>query len=125
MFKDYYSILGIPENVTPKQIKAAYRTQSLKWHPDKNPDRDTTEQMKDINEAYSILSNADTRARYDKEYQFYQYANPKNSSKQTSASEDNDYDIPWFGQLMTKPQLIAYLYQFDLWIEKYNIQIKI
>ena len=39
--------------------------------------------------------------------------------------EDNDYDIPWFGQLMTKPQLIAYLYQFDLWIEKYNIQIKI
>ena len=85
MFKDYYSILGIPENVTPEQIKAAYRTQALKWHPDKNPDRDTTEQMKDINEAYSILSNADTRARYDKEYQFYQYANPKNSSKQTSA----------------------------------------
>ena len=93
MFKDYYSILGIPENVTPEQIKDAYRTQALKWHPDKNPDRDTTEQMKDINEAYSILSNADTRARYDKEYQFYQYANPKNSSKQTSASEDNDYDI--------------------------------
>ena len=93
MFKDYYSILGIPENVTPEQIKDAYRTQARKWHPDKNPDRDTTEQMKDINEAYSILSNADTRARYDKEYQFYQYANPKNSSKQTSASEDNDYDI--------------------------------
>ena len=36
-----------------------------------------------------------------------------------------DYNIPWFGQLMTKPQLIAYLYQFDLWIEKYNIEIKI
>ena len=39
--------------------------------------------------------------------------------------EDNDYDIPWFGQLMTKPQLIAYLYQIDLWIDKYNIEIKI
>ncbi len=39
--------------------------------------------------------------------------------------EENDYDIPWFGQLMTKPQLIAYLYQIDLWIEKYNIIIKI
>ena len=38
--------------------------------------------------------------------------------------DDDDYDIPWFGQLMTKPQLIAYLYQFDLWIEKYNIEIK-
>lgn len=40
-------------------------------------------------------------------------------------SDDYDYDIPWFGQLMTKPQLIAYLYQFDLWIEKYNIKINI
>ena len=38
---------------------------------------------------------------------------------------NDDYNIPWFGQLMTKPQLIAYLYQFDLWIEKYNIEIKI
>ena len=36
-----------------------------------------------------------------------------------------DYNIPWFGQLMTKPQLIAYLYQFDLWIDKYNIEIRI
>lgn len=33
--------------------------------------------------------------------------------------------LPWFGQLMTRPQLIAYLYQFDLWIEEYNIEIKI
>ena len=38
---------------------------------------------------------------------------------------DDDYNVPWFGQLMTKPQLLAYLYQFDLWIEKYNIKIQI
>ncbi len=36
-----------------------------------------------------------------------------------------DDALPWFGQLMTKPQLIAYLYQFDLWIENYHIKIKI
>ena len=36
-----------------------------------------------------------------------------------------DDTLPWFGQLMTKPQLIAYLYQFDLWIENYHIKIKI
>ncbi len=35
----------------------------------------------------------------------------------------NDINMPWFGQLMTKPQLIAYLYQFDLWIEEFNINI--
>lgn len=39
--------------------------------------------------------------------------------------EEDDYDIPWFGQLMTKPQLIAYLYQFDLWIEEYGITIDV
>ena len=39
--------------------------------------------------------------------------------------DNSDYDIPWFGQLMTKPQLIAYLYQIDLWIDKYNIDVKI
>lgn len=40
-------------------------------------------------------------------------------------NSNDDYNIPWFGQLMTKPQLLAYLYQFDLWIETYNIEIKI
>jgi asparagine synthase (glutamine-hydrolysing) len=37
----------------------------------------------------------------------------------------NNYKTPWFGQLMTGPQLIAYLYQFDLWAEEYNIILKI
>ena len=93
MFKNYYSILGIPETSTLEQIKAAYRAQALKWHPDKNPDRDTTELMKDINEAYSILSNVDARARYDKEYQFQQHVAPKSFSKQASSPKDYDYDI--------------------------------
>lgn len=39
--------------------------------------------------------------------------------------DEKNFDIPWFGQLMTKPQLIAYLYQFDLWIEKYNITLSL
>ena len=36
-----------------------------------------------------------------------------------------DNNLPWFGQLMTKPQLIAYLYQFDLWVEEFNIDIEL
>lgn len=40
-------------------------------------------------------------------------------------NSNSDYDIPWFGQLMTKPQLIAYLYQFDVWVEEYNIEIHV
>ena len=39
-------------------------------------------------------------------------------------SKEDDI-LPWFGQLMTKPQLIAYLYQFDLWVEEYHIKVEI
>lgn len=40
-------------------------------------------------------------------------------------NDKTDNNLPWFGQLMTKPQLIAYLYQFDVWIEEYNINIEL
>ena len=40
-------------------------------------------------------------------------------------NDKNDNSLPWFGQLMTKPQLIAYLYQFDIWVEEYNINIEL
>jgi asparagine synthase (glutamine-hydrolysing) len=40
-------------------------------------------------------------------------------------SQGDNYKTPWFGQLMTGPQLIAYLYQFDIWMEEYDIILKI
>lgn len=68
MLKDYYAILGISSKASQKEILDAYRRLSLKWHPDRNPDANTEEQMKDINEAYSILKDEQKRRRYDKEY---------------------------------------------------------
>lgn len=44
---------------------------------------------------------------------------------QNLLNKEEDDILPWFGQLMTRPQLIAYLYQIDLWIEKYHIEIQI
>jgi asparagine synthase (glutamine-hydrolysing) len=41
------------------------------------------------------------------------------------ATNGSSYTTPWFGQLMTGPQLIAYLYQFDLWLEEYSIILDI
>ena len=99
MLKDYYDILGITEDATIVQIKAAYRTQALKWHPDRNPGEDTSEKMKEINEAYSILSNPESRARYDKEYAaFKSFRTQKTQQNTTDCSNDdydtnNDYDI--------------------------------
>ena len=74
MFKDYFAILEVSETATPEEVKAAFKKQALKWHPDRNPGMDTTERMQEINEAYLILKDTEARERYNIEYQrFKQY----------------------------------------------------
>jgi len=65
--KDYYQILGLEKNATPEEIKAAFRKLALKYHPDVNPgnEQQAGEKFKEINEAYSVLSNAEKRKQYD------------------------------------------------------------
>jgi molecular chaperone DnaJ len=65
--RDYYEILGISQNATDQEIKSAYRKQALRYHPDKNPgDLEAEEKFKEAAEAYSVLSDAEKRARYDR-----------------------------------------------------------
>lgn len=64
--RDFYKILGISKNATPKDIKKAYRKLSIKYHPDKNPDPEAKEKYKEINEANEILSDPDKRRVYDR-----------------------------------------------------------
>lgn len=65
--KNYYKILGVPKTAQAKEIKRAYRKLALKWHPDKNKDDIKTAEIKfkDINEAYSVLSDAKKKSDYD------------------------------------------------------------
>ena len=70
-FKDYYKILGIDNiKVTNEEIKTAYRNQAKKFHPDINKES-TGEIIKDINEAYKILSNPQSKKKYDKLWNGY------------------------------------------------------
>lgn len=63
---DYYEILNISRDATAEQIKKAYRELALKYHPDRNPGNPTAEEkFKQINEAYSVLSDPTKKARYD------------------------------------------------------------
>lgn len=65
--KDYYEILGVPRDAPEADIKKAFRQLALKYHPDRNPeDKEAEEKFKEINEAYSCLSDPEKRAQYDR-----------------------------------------------------------
>lgn len=64
---DYYEVLGVRRDATVEQLKAAYRRQALKHHPDKNPGSDeASDRFKACNDAYTLLSDPDKRPEYDK-----------------------------------------------------------
>ncbi len=65
---NYYEILGVERNVTPKDLKKAYKKLAKKWHPDLNKDnlKEAEEKMRAINVAYSTLSDEVARLDYDK-----------------------------------------------------------
>lgn len=93
MFKDYYQILGIPFGSDSTTIKVAYREQSLKWHPDKHPEMNVTHKMQDINEAYAILKDSETKQRYDNEYLLFA-KHHKQAGNQPSDSNTSDSANP-------------------------------
>jgi len=62
--KNYYEILGVSKDSSPEEIKKAYRKLSLQYHPDKNPQGE--EKFKEISEAYTILSDVNKKAQYDR-----------------------------------------------------------
>jgi len=68
--KDYYAILGISINAEPEVISAAYKALAKKYHPDvhKGGQQDSEERIREINEAYSNLSNKVKKEKYDKEF---------------------------------------------------------
>jgi DnaJ-class molecular chaperone len=72
----YYDTLGIAETATAKEIKQAYRSLSLKYHPDHNSSPDATEMMSKINEAYEILKDEGKRKLYDEQLHPQPYTGP-------------------------------------------------
>lgn len=65
--RDYYEVLGLQKGASEDEIKRAFRKMAMKYHPDKNPgDKAAEEKFKEVNEAYSILSDPDKKSKYDR-----------------------------------------------------------
>jgi len=63
--RDFYQILGVPRTASQDEIQRAYRKLARANHPDVNKDPAAEERFKDISEAYDVLSDPQTRRRYD------------------------------------------------------------
>lgn len=67
-FQDYYKVLGVPRTASEDDIKQAYRRLARQHHPDLHPENEKdvhTRKMQEINEAYTVLSSKENRAKYD------------------------------------------------------------
>ncbi len=71
-FKEYYATLGVAKDATADEIKKAFRKLARKYHPDVSKEANAEARMKEVNEAYTVLSDPEKRAAYDQLGRAYQ-----------------------------------------------------
>lgn len=106
-FKDYYKILGLENSkVTIDQIKVAYRKQAKKYHPDVNVGNKLAEErIKDINEAYRMLSNVTTKRKYDRTWNYNIGYKQKRARQKTSSDVAGEFFGMFFGNNEIKEEI--------------------
>ena len=88
-WKDYYKILQVHPTAEQEVIKAAYDKLARKYHPDTNKTPTANQRMKDINEAYEILSNIEKRRQYHKAWLQTTHIGGDNSDRYTSPKSES------------------------------------
>lgn len=143
MARDYYEVLGVSRDATDDQIKSAFRQLSKKWHPDLQQGKSDVEKkeaedkFKELNEAYSTLSDKDKKAKYDqfgpdgqsfsespfdddmfsgmfRHFGFGGNARPAKRRKPTLDEPENGADILTRTDITFKQSLFGFDKEFDL-----------
>lgn len=106
-FKDYYKILELENSkVTIDQIKSAYRKQAKKYHPDVNiGNKLAEEKIKDINEAYKVLSQSATKRKYDRTWNYNVGSKMKKAKQKTSGEMAENFFNMFFGSSQIKEEI--------------------
>lgn len=106
-FKDYYKILELENSkVTNEQIKNAYRKQAKKYHPDVNiGNKVAEERIKDINEAYRVLSDSTLKRKYDRTWNYNIGYKQKKLKQKTSGEVAGEFFGMFFGNNEIKEEL--------------------
>ncbi len=106
-FKDYYKVLELENSkVSIEQIKSAYRKQAKKYHPDLNVgDKLAEEKIKDINEAYRVLSEPATKRKYDRTWNYNVGNKQKKAKTKTSGQMAGEFFGMFFGNEQIKEEI--------------------
>ena len=102
--KNFYEILGVSKEASEQELKKAYRSLSLKNHPDRSSDPDAQSKFQEISNAYEILSDPQTRSTYDAELNGNRFGNlfgvPDNMNRYNDTPQNvNDIFNMVFGQM--------------------------
>ena len=106
--KNYYVVLGVTADATTKEIKKAYRRLAKEHHPDRNPAKnpEAEARIKEINEAYEVLSKPDTRQRHDMMLTLSYYSQGTFSKE---IDPDSIYDSESMSDVMRKFSHMAFM----------------
>ena len=91
--KNYYEILEVSEKASPEVIEKAYKALVKKYHPDLQPDdkkQEAENRIKEINEAYDILSNTDSKSKYDEQFNRQRVIEDQRKYDQTKNNYQNN-----------------------------------
>ena len=122
MNKNYYDILQVNKNASPEIIEKAYKTLAKKYHPDLQTEenkKQAEEILKEINEAYDTLSNAEKKQVYDaslnEEEKQKQSINPINESANTPPGSKNQWhnNQQQYQEQLQREQELAYQQQLE------------